>query len=763
VAPASTAERWGNAQAFVQAAIIALAMGGMVFLVLVILIAPDQTYRMLSSLGLVVLAIASWLMVREGRVQSAINLLGVGFWLTITATAIYHGGVNTPVVYAYPLVIFIAGWLMSVRAALCFAMLSSLAVGVFAWAQSSAILPVPPSTHPALHASVQIAVCLLTAGLIVSLVRFHARQLAELNRVRDDLAERSISLEARGAELQRAQAVAKIGSWIYSFADDTLRFSVEACRIFNLPPGTTFSHDGYLASVHREDRDRVEAQWSCALQGAVFDSEHRIVQGSNMRWVRLKAEVLMDALGRPLLAEGVSQDISERKKSDALIHDLAFFDPLTQLPNRRLLADRLQQALHVCARNRTWGALFFIDLDQFKTLNDIRGHDQGDLLLKTVATRLCDSVRAGDTVARLGGDEFVVVLLNLQGDEEQAASQSELIGNKILAVLRQPYPLGENEHRCTASIGIALFNAQSSSVDELLKQADLAMYHSKDAGRNTLHFFDPSMSANAVTRAALEFDLRHAVEKENGQLALHFQPQVQADGSVVSVEALLRWAHPTRGSIPPMEFIPIAEDSGLIIPLGNWVLERACLHLRDWADVPHLAQVSIAINVSAHQFREERFVDLVAQALQRAGVQPHRLTLELTESVLVSDVAGTVDKMRALNQLGVRCALDDFGTGYSSLAYLKQLPIHLLKIDRTFVREILTNQSDVAIARAVIALASGLGLPAMAEGVETAAQHGLLADLGCSAFQGYWFSPPVAQVHLDAWMAERSSVAVQRA
>ena len=380
-----------------------------------------------------------------------------------------------------------------------------------------------------------------------------------------------------------------------------------------------------------------------------------------------------------------------------------------------------------------------------------------------MATRLCDSVRAGDTVARLGGDEFVVVLLNLQGDEEQAASQSELIGNKILAVLRQPYPLGENEHRCTASIGIALFNAQSSSVDELLKQADLAMYHSKDAGRNTLHFFDPSMSANAVTRAALEFDLRHAVEKENGQLALHFQPQVQADGSVVSVEALLRWAHPTRGSIPPMEFIPIAEDSGLIIPLGNWVLERACLHLRDWADVPHLAQVSIAINVSAHQFREERFVDLVAQALQRAGVQPHRLTLELTESVLVSDVAGTVDKMRALNQLGVRCALDDFGTGYSSLAYLKQLPIHLLKIDRTFVREILTNQSDVAIARAVIALASGLGLPAMAEGVETAAQHGLLADLGCSAFQGYWFSPPVAQVHLDAWMAERSSVAVQRA
>jgi len=290
VAPASTAERWGNAQAFVQAAIIALAMGGMVFLVLVILIAPDQTYRMLSSLGLVVLAIASWLMVREGRVQSAINLLGVGFWLTITATAIYHGGVNTPVVYAYPLVIFIAGWLMSVRAALCFVMLSSLAVGVFAWAQSSAILPVPPSTHPALHASVQIAVCLLTAGLIVSLVRFHARQLAELNRVRDDLAERSISLEARGAELQRAQAVAKIGSWIYSFADDTLRFSVEACRIFNLPLGTTFSHDGYLASVHREDRDRVEAQWRGALQGAVFDSEHRIVQGGKSRWVRLKAE-----------------------------------------------------------------------------------------------------------------------------------------------------------------------------------------------------------------------------------------------------------------------------------------------------------------------------------------------------------------------------------------------------------------------------------------------------------------------------------------
>lgn len=761
--PALAPQRWGNAQAFVLAAIFALALGGMVFLVLVLLIAPDQTYRMLSSSSLVVLAIASGLMVREGRMRSAVKLLAVGVWLTITGTSIHHGGVTTPIVYAYPLVIFIAGWLMSVRAALWFAMLSSLAVGIFAWAQSSAILPVPPSTHPALHAGVQIVVYLLTAGLIVSLVQFHARQLAEINRVRDDLAERSALLEARGGELQRAQAVAKIGSWVYSFADDTLRFSVEACRIFNLPQGAKFSHDSYLASVHREDRDRVEAQWRCALQGAVFDSEHRIVQGGNMRWVRLKAEVLRDAQGQPLLAEGVSQDITERKKSDALIHDLAFFDPLTQLPNRRLLADRLQQALHICARNRTWGALLFIDLDQFKTLNDIRGHDQGDLLLKAVAARLCDSVRAEDTVARLGGDEFVIVLLDLQGDKEQATSQCALIGQKILAALRQPYQLGENEHRCTASIGIALFNAQSPSVDELLKQADLAMYHSKGAGRNTLHFFDPSMSADAVSRAALEVDLRHAIEKDNGQLALHFQPQVQTDGSVASVEALLRWAHPTRGLIPPMEFIPIAEDSGLIVPLGNWVLEQACLQLRDWAAVPHLAQVSVAINVSAHQFREERFVDLVAQALQRAGVPSHRLTLELTESVLVSDVVDTVDKMLALNQLGVRCALDDFGTGYSSLAYLKQLPIHLLKIDRTFVREILTNPSDVAIARAVIALASGLGLPTMAEGVETAAQHGLLADLGCSAFQGYWFSHPVAPADLDVWMAERSSVVVQRA
>ena len=750
------ATRWGNAQAFVQAAIIAIALGGLVFLVLVVWIAPDQTYRILSSSSLVGMAIASWLMVRKGRMQSAINLLGVGFWLAITASAIYHGGVNTPVVYAYPLVIFFAGWLMSMRAALWFAVLSSLAVGAFAWAQASAILPVAPYTHPIFHATIQVAVYLLTAGLIVSLVRFHARQLAELNRVRDDLAERSASLEARGGELQRAQAVANIGSWVYSFADDGLRFSVEACRIFNLPLGATFSHDSYLAGVHREDRDRVAAQWRASLQGAVFDSEHRIVQGGNIRWVRLKAEVLMDLQGQPLLAEGVTQDITERKKSDALIHELAFFDPLTQLPNRRLLADRLQQALHACTRNQTRGALFFIDLDQFKTLNDVRGHDQGDLLLKLVASRLTESVRAEDTVARLGGDEFVVVLLNLPGERDRAACQSELIGQKILARLRQPYQLGENEHRCTASIGVALFSAQSTSVDELLKQADLAMYRSKDAGRNSLHFFDHSMSADAFSRAALEVDLRHAIEKENGQLALHFQPQVQADGSVASVEALLRWAHPVRGPISPMEFIPIAESSGLILPLGSWVLERACLHMRDWAASPHLAQVSVAVNVSAHQFRDERFVECVGMALQRTGVPPHRLTLELTESVLVSDVAKTVDKMLALNQLGVRCALDDFGTGYSSLAYLKQLPIYLLKIDRTFVRDILTSPSDVAIARAVIALASGLGLPTMAEGVETPAQHRLLAELGCNAYQGYWFSPPVEAAQLDAWMAERA-------
>jgi diguanylate cyclase (GGDEF)-like protein len=719
------------------------------FFVLVAMLAPEQTSRQVGSGGVVLMALVGWALLRFGRPAAAIQFLGVGSWVGITLIAIFHGGVSTPTVFAYPLVIFMAGWLLSPRAAMRIAAMSALAVSAFALAQHFGVLPTPPATPPLLHAVVQIAAFFLAAALITALVNLHARQLREIDHARADLARHAASLEASRAELQRAQTVANIGSWVYTVADDTLRFSLEAGRIFQLPPGLTFTHDQYINAIHPEDRARADALWQAALVSGSFDSEHRIIQRNGARWVRLKAEVSFDSDGKPVRADGVTQDITERKKADALIHELAFYDPLTGLSNRRLLNDRLQQALLACASNASAGALFFIDLDHFKVLNDTRGHHQGDVLLQAVAKRLRESVREVDTVARLGGDEFVVVMANLQGSRAQIQSQCEAVGMQILTALRLPYTLGEAEHRCSASIGVTLFDSSHTSVDELLKQADLAMYRSKDAGRNRLHFFAISMSDEAVARATLEADLRSAIEA--GQLVLHYQPQVHHDGTVVGVEALVRWAHPTRGLVQPNDFIPIAEETGLILPLGHWVLQTACKQLQRWSVLPRMAHLSIAVNVSACQFGADGFVDSVAACLREAGADGRKLVVELTESVLISDVTRTVQTMQELKALGVQCALDDFGTGYSSLSYLKELPIYQLKIDRSFVHDILSTPSDAAIAHAVIALARGLDMRIMAEGVETAPQRAFLSELGCQAYQGFFFSRPVDARQFEAW------------
>jgi diguanylate cyclase (GGDEF)-like protein/PAS domain S-box-containing protein len=447
-------------------------------------------------------------------------------------------------------------------------------------------------------------------------------------------------------------------------------------------------------------------------------------------------------------------DITQRKAAENEIRHLALYDPLTGLPNRQLLLDRLEHALAMCGRTRSAGALLFIDLDNFKTLNDTLGHEQGDQLLRQVGERLLACVRTSDTVARFGGDEFMVMVEDLGQNSHEAATSARCTGEKILAALNRPYRLRDAVHFSSPSIGITLFSELHADVGEQLKRADLALYQAKAAGRNTLRFFDPDMQVAISARAALEADLRQGLERD--EFLLHYQPQVDGNGYPTGAEVLVRWRHPRRGLVSPAQFIPLAEETGLILPLGQWVLESACTQLASWGKRPDTAGLTMAVNVSARQFRHPDFVRQVLAVLERSGANPRRLKLELTEGLLIDNVEDTVAKMIALKEQGVGFALDDFGTGYSSLAYLKRLPLDQLKIDQSFVRDVLANANDATIARTIITLGQSLGLAVIAEGVETEAQREFLAKHNCDAFQGYLFSRPVPADLIDAFMQARA-------
>ncbi len=443
-------------------------------------------------------------------------------------------------------------------------------------------------------------------------------------------------------------------------------------------------------------------------------------------------------------------DISQRKQAEEKINELAFFDQLTGLPNRTLLMDRLRQAITASTRSGNFCALLLIDLDNFKTLNDTLGHDTGDQLLKQVAQRLKLCMREGDTVARLGGDEFVVILEGLSADEDNASASVEAIAEKILATLNVPYQFGSVHHHSSASIGATLFRGDLVSLEVILKQADLSMYESKKAGRNAVHFFNPAMQTSVVERAALEEELRTAI-REN-QFVIHYQAQVDGSGRVTGAEALLRWQHPDRGMVSPADFIPLLEETRLILPVGMLVLEGACAQLAKWAQLPHMEHLALAVNVSANQLHQVDFAEQVMLALRMSGANPHRLKLELTESLLVSDVEDAIVKMTALKAQGVGFSLDDFGTGYSSLSYLKRLPLDQLKIDQNFVMDVLTDPNDAAIAKMVIVLADSLGLTVIAEGVEIEAQRDFLARHGCHNYQGYLFSSPLPEKDFEVFV-----------
>jgi diguanylate cyclase (GGDEF)-like protein/PAS domain S-box-containing protein len=446
--------------------------------------------------------------------------------------------------------------------------------------------------------------------------------------------------------------------------------------------------------------------------------------------------------GNPPRYVGTMVDITERKEREREIAQLAFFDPLTDLPNRRLMKDRLQQALTACQRSKREGALMFIDIDRFKQINDTLGHDLGDALLRQAAKRLVACVREGDTVARLGGDEFVVMLPpSLSEMPHASVAQATAIGEKILAAMRLPYDVGGVELRSSASIGITLFGEYSGGVDEMLKRADQAMYQAKAAGRDALRFFDEAQQAKLQGQAAIEAELRAAMTQ--GQLVMYYQPAVDAAGRVVGAEALMRWQHPQHGLMLPDEFISVAENSGLIIPMGLWALQTACAQLEAWASDAVMGKLDVSVNVCAMQLLDGDFVSQVLDVLKRHHVQPARLKLELTESVLLHDVDDTIAKMRELKSRGVGFSLDDFGTGYSSLAYLKRLPLDQLKIDRSFVNDMVTKPHDAAIVHTIIELGRSLGLTVISEGVETRAQCELLTHMGCQAFQGRLFGMPM--------------------
>jgi diguanylate cyclase (GGDEF)-like protein/PAS domain S-box-containing protein len=459
-------------------------------------------------------------------------------------------------------------------------------------------------------------------------------------------------------------------------------------------------------------------------------------------YVRWANKVIVDEQNRPIGISSIGQDITEGKKAEETIRNLAFFDALTQLPNRRLLLDRLHQALALSTRNLRHGALLFIDLDNFKLLNDTQGHDMGDQLLREVALRLQTCVRDGDSVARLGGDEFVVMLEDLSELPEDAANQAEIVAEKIIAELGRPYRLGEFEHHSTASIGVALFRDKGLSIDELLKRADLAMYQAKASGRDTLRFFDPTMQASVEARSSMEAELRRAIQRN--EFLFHYQPQVNVAGHLIGVEALARWQHPQRGLVLPGAFIGLAEETGLIIPISQLLLRQACEQIKAWSIQPETAHLSTSINVSARQFHHPDFVDMMLANLAASEVDPNRLMLEITESLLLDNIDETVEKMNALKERGIRFSIDDFGTGYSSLAYLKRLPLDELKIDRSFVADIETDDNDAAICATFISLAHLLGLRVVAEGVENEAQRNFLAAThNCDAMQGYLFGKPM--------------------
>jgi diguanylate cyclase (GGDEF)-like protein/PAS domain S-box-containing protein len=446
---------------------------------------------------------------------------------------------------------------------------------------------------------------------------------------------------------------------------------------------------------------------------------------------------------------GNFSDIIEDKDTEAAIHRLAYYDSLTGLPNRRLLQDRITQAINASARSEMYGAVLFVDVDHFKILNDTRGHSVGDLLLIDIAQRLRANIRQSDTVGRQGGDEFVILLDNLSNNITDAATITLQLGEKLREAMAKPFIFNDIEYHCKISIGISLLT-KDNTIEDLLRQADLALYKAKDAGRNTLRFFDPDMQEALIHRTALESELNSAISQE--QFRLYYQPQVDVSGHVKSVEALIRWHHPQLGVISPDNFIPIAEESELILTIGKWVMQTACSQLKKWENDPYRSALKIAVNVSGREFRQTDYVTQVEEIIKASKINPTLLKLELTESIVVENMEDTIEKMNLLKQVGITFSMDDFGTGFSSLSYLAKLPLDQLKIDKSFVDKIPGAKNNEMITRTIITMGKGLEMNVIAEGVETRSQQEFLEANGCTTYQGYLYSRPLPIGELEEFL-----------
>jgi diguanylate cyclase (GGDEF)-like protein/PAS domain S-box-containing protein len=564
--------------------------------------------------------------------------------------------------------------------------------------------------------------------------------------VKQEITERKQAEKALQAAEERFRDLVNSTDGIVWEADAvTFNFtfvSQQAERLLGYPTEDWLKPGFWVEHLHPDDKDWAP-EYCAACTGRLesHDFEYRFIAlDGHVVWLRDIVNVVSEN-DAPRWLRGIMVDITERKAAEEEIKNLAFYDSLTRLPNRRLLLDRLKRILTSLPRNSSRSALLFVDLDNFKTLNDTLGHGIGDLLLQQVAQRLKSHVRECDTVARLGGDEFVVILEDLSEHALEAVTQTETIGNKILIALNEPYQLATHKCHNTTSIGAILINDYQQAADELLKQADIAMYQAKKAGRNVLRFFDPKMQDTINARAALEGELRIALE--NRQFHLYYQIQVDNLCRPLGAEALLRWLHPERGLVSPAQFVPLAEETGLILPIGQWVLETACIQLKAWQQDVLTRDLVLSVNVSAKQFRQTDFVAQVKAVVQRHAINPRLLKLELTESMLLESVEDTIATMNALKEINIQFSLDDFGTGYSSLQYLKRLPLNQLKIDQSFIRDIVVDSNDRSIVYTIIAMAQSLNLNVIAEGVETEDQQQLLLSKGCVAYQGYLFGKPV--------------------
>jgi len=584
------------------------------------------------------------------------------------------------------------------------------------------------------------------------------RYMLRAKRTVDDLRDSE-------ARLANAQRIARLGHWERELRSGRMRWSDETYRIFGADP-KTFTPDlaSYLERVHPQDRELVaRATGEAVRQEGPYSFDARIVMpDGTVRFVHEQAEVRFDDDGTPLRLAGTTQDITERKQIEEQISFLAYYDGLTRLPNRVLFMERLNQALSTAGRQGRTLAMLFLDLDRFKRINDTLGHSVGDRLLQAVSDRLkkClrstdtiargDPLASSDTVARLGGDEFIVTITDIARGEDAAK-----IARRVLDSMNEPFKLEDHEVFITGSIGISLFPHDGKDADTLLKNADSAMYHAKDAGRGTYQFYNASMNAAALQRLEMENNLRRALERQ--EFLLHFQPQIDvATGRIIGAEALVRWRHPEHGMVSPAEFIPLAEETGLIMPIGEWVLRAACAQGRAWRE-QGLGEMIVAVNLSGRLFRQQSLVHRVDEIVKATGFDPRCLELEITESVLVQNVEDTISALRRLKEMGLRVSVDDFGTGYSSLTYLKRFPIDTLKIDQSFTRGIATDPGDAAITAAIIAMAEGLKMAVIAEGVETPEQRDCLRQRGCRLMQGYLFSRPVPAEQFEVLLRSQTS------